>query len=65
MRERERDFSLQKVSERTVDALAVKYFRVNGSNSYLGGWIIVNTPHSLSWGRSSAWPVGDNWPFSV
>lgn len=37
-----------------MDVPAAKYFRVNGSNSDLGGWIIVNTPHSLSWGHSSA-----------
>lgn len=39
-----------------MDVLAVKYFRVNGSNSYIGGWIIVNTPISLflSRGHSSA-----------
>lgn len=36
-----------------MDVRAAKYLGVNGSNSYLGGWIIVNTPHSLSWGHSS------------
>lgn len=34
--------------------LAAKYFRVNGSNSYLGGWIIVTLPSSLSLGHSPA-----------
>lgn len=33
--------------------LAPKYFAVNGSKSYAGGWIIVNTPHSFSWGHSA------------
>ena len=36
-----------------MHVLAAKHLRVNGSNSYLGAWIIINTPHSISWGHSS------------